>query len=181
MAVSLDGFISDRNGDSSRLYPNLAELREGKLLRDFIARTGAVVMGRRSYELAQGDFRDYEYQVPLFVVTHEVPVDVAKGENGKLKFNFVTEGVPSAIEQAKTEAALVGRDVMVVGGVDVIHQLLRQGLVDELTIGIVPVFLGAGGLRLFDGNDELALTLQHLETVDSPGRTDIRYQVLRPG
>lgn len=181
MAVSLDGFISDRNGDNRRLYANQSELREGKLLRDFIARTGAVVMGRRSYELAQGDFTDYEYQVPLFVVTHDVPSEKAKGENGKLQLHFVTDGALAAIEQAKTEAALTGRDVLVVGGVDVIHQLLRQGHIDELTIGIVPVLLGAGGLRLFDGNDELALTLQHLETIDAPGRTDIRYQVLRPG
>lgn len=181
MAVSLDGFVNDRHGDVSRLYPNLAELRRTRMLQDAIARTGAVVMGRRSYELAQGDFTNYEFQVPLFVVTHQPPAQPAKGENDKLKLSFVSDGVGAAIEQAKAQAALSGRDVTVVGGVDIIHQLLRKGLIDELELGIIPVLLGAGGLRLFDGSDELSLTLQHLETLESPGRTDLRYQVLRPG
>lgn len=181
MTISLDGFVCDRNGDPSRLYANLTELRNSKLMQDSIARTGAVVMGRRSYELAQGDFSNYEYQVPLFVVTHEAPAEKARGENEQLKLCFVSDGVMSAVEQAKAHAGSQGRDVTVVGGVDVIHQLLRQGLVDELHLGIVPILLGEGGMRLFDGRDELALELRHKETLESPGRTDLIYQVLKPG
>jgi hypothetical protein len=57
-------------------------------------------MGRRAYDMAEGDVTDYEFQVPIFVLTHDVLEKVAKGENGKLKFNFVTDGIESAIEKA---------------------------------------------------------------------------------
>ncbi len=62
MTVSLDGFVNDRNGSVARLYPDLAALRKTEVLQEAIADTGAVVMGRRAYEMANGDFTGYEFQ-----------------------------------------------------------------------------------------------------------------------
>ena len=71
--MSLDGFMNDRHGDVSRLYPDLEVLRRTEMLQEEIRTTGAVVMGRRSYDMGEGDLTDYEYQVPIFVLTHHVP------------------------------------------------------------------------------------------------------------
>ena len=76
--MSLDGFMSDRHGDISRLYPDLQALRRTEMLQEEIQTTGAVVMGRRAYDMAEGDVTDYEFQVPIFVLTHHVPEKVAK-------------------------------------------------------------------------------------------------------
>jgi dihydrofolate reductase len=72
MAMSLDGFVNDPNGDVSRLYPDLDALRKTVILQEAIKTTGAVVMGRGAYDMAQGDFTGYEFQVPIFVLTHTV-------------------------------------------------------------------------------------------------------------
>src|SRR5260370_15537926 len=76
--MSLDWFMNDRNGDVSRLYPDLQALRRTEMLQEEIQTTGAVVMGRRAYDMAEGDLTDYEFQVPIFVLTHHVPEQVAK-------------------------------------------------------------------------------------------------------
>src|SRR5438874_5804723 len=112
--LSLDGFMSDRHGDISRLYPDLEALRRTEMLQEEIRTTGAVVMGRRAYDMAEGDVTDYEYQVPIFVLTHHVPEQVAKGENDQLTVTFVTDGVESALEKAKATAG--DENVMVIGG-----------------------------------------------------------------
>jgi len=72
-ALSLDGFMNDRRGSLGRLYPDLAAMRETELLQESIRRTGAVVMGRNAFDMAQGDFTAYEYQVPIFVLSHRPP------------------------------------------------------------------------------------------------------------
>jgi dihydrofolate reductase len=177
MAISLDGYVNDRNGSVGRLYENFAEMRESQVLQDAMRETGAVMMGRRTYEMAQGDYSGYEFQVPIFVVTHDVPDVVAKGENDKLKFHFVTDGVESAIAQAK--AAAGEQTVTIVGGVDTGAQCLAAGLLDEFHLTIVPVMLG-GGLRLFDPFGTEALKLERLNVIASPGgRTDVQYRVVK--
>jgi dihydrofolate reductase len=174
--MSLDGFIADRNGDVSRLYPDLAELRNTEMLQESMRSTGAVVMGRHAYDMANGDFTGYEYQVPIFVVTHEVPEEAAKGENERLKLIFVTDGVASAIEKAK--AAAGDEDVTVVGGADTAQQCIRAGLFDELQIGIAPVLLGEG-LRFFEHLGTVQLELERTRILESPTRTDIMFRVAR--
>src|SRR5204862_3320437 len=121
--MSLDGFMNDRNGDVSRLYPDMEALRRTEMLQEEIQTTGAVVMGRRAYGMAEGDFTDYEFQVPIFVLTHDVPEKVAKGENEKLSFTFVTDGIESAIAQAK--AAAGDKYVTVIGGADTAQQCIK--------------------------------------------------------
>ncbi|MGH2472411.1 MAG: dihydrofolate reductase family protein [Candidatus Limnocylindria bacterium] len=120
MTLSLDGFVNDRNGSVERLYPDLEALRKTEVLREAIANTGAVVMGRRAYEMANGDFTGYEFQVPIVVVTHQRPKRVAKGENANLSFTFVTDGIKAAIQQAKEAAG--ARNVSVVGGASTVQQ-----------------------------------------------------------
>src|ERR1051325_10033992 len=99
--MSLDGFMNDRQGSLGRLYPNLDDLRTTEMLQESMQRTGAVVMGRHAYDLADGDFTGYEYQVPIFVLTHHPPKQASKGTNEKLIITFVTDGIERAIEKAK--------------------------------------------------------------------------------
>ena len=158
--MSLDWFMSDRNGDVSRLYPDLAALRSTEMLQEEIQTTGAVVMGRRAYDMAEGDVTDYEYQTPIFVLTHHVPEQTAKGQNDQLTITFITDGIASAIAQAK--AAAGDKHVMVVGGANTAQQCLRAGLVDEIHIGIVPILLGQG-LRFFEpgSTEQFAIWKEH--------------------
>ena len=60
--LSLDGFMNDRNGEVSRLYPDLEALRSTEMLQEEIQTTGAVVMGRRAYDMAEGDLTDYDFK-----------------------------------------------------------------------------------------------------------------------
>lgn len=176
MVMSLDGFVSDRHGDLSRLYPDMDAMRQSEPVQEATRSTGAVVMGRRSYEMGNGDFTGYEFQVPIFVVTHTTPQHKACGENDKLTFTFVTGGIEPAIERARTAAA--GRDVTVVGGASVIQQCIAAGLADELHIDLRSVLLG-DGLRLFERLDISPIELDQIGVSESPGVTHLRYRVRR--
>src|SRR5436309_2909311 len=176
MTISLDGFVNDRNGDVSRLYPDLGALRQTEMLQEVIKTSGAVVMGRRAYDMAEGDFTDYEFQVPIFVLTHHIPEKVAKGENDQLTLTFVTDGIQSAIEKAK--AAAGDKHVMVVGGAHTAQQCLRAGLVDEIHMGIVPVLFGEG-LRFFGHLVNEQMELERMRVFASPTRTDLWFRVVK--
>jgi dihydrofolate reductase len=162
----------------SSLYPDFEALRESEILQEAINDTGAVVMGRHAYDMANGDFTDYEFQAPIFVVTHHVRQKAAKGENDRLTFTFVTDGVESAIAQAR--AAAGEKDVTVIGGASTIQQCLQAGLVDELQIDLMPILLG-GGLRLFENLVEAEIELEGTKVVPLPGgRTHMRFRVTKP-
>jgi dihydrofolate reductase len=102
MTMSLDGFVADASGNASRLYPDLAALRGTDYMNAAIEETGAVLMGRRAFEMGDPDsyVGDYEFQVPIFVLTHHPPKTLPK-QDERLTFTFVTEGVESATAQAK--------------------------------------------------------------------------------
>ena len=151
------------------------------VLADSFERTGAVVMGRRLYDIVDGphgwnDEVGYGHDqnqsaAPLcYVVTHEPPAQVRLAS----RFLFVTEGVAAAIDQARTAAG--DKDVFVMGGANVIDQSLAAGLVDELRIHLSPLLLG-GGTRLF----ELVgpTTLVQREVTESPRATHLTYAVVR--
>lgn len=174
--MSLDWFMNDRNGDVSRLYPDLGALRHYEMLREEIRTTGAVVMGRRAYDMAQGDLTDYEFQTPIFVLTHRVPTTEIKGVNDHLTVTFVTDGIESAIERAK--AAAGSKQIMVVGGANTAQQCLRAGLVDEIHIGIVPVIFGEG-LRFFEPLADDQIKLKKTRVFQSPTRTDLWFRVVK--
>ena len=173
MTMSLDGFVADRSRDVGSLYPDFAALRHSQALKEVVASTGAVAMGRRTYEMAGGgDWNDYEFRVPIFVLTHRPPAGPDQGRD----FTFVTGGIESLMRQAR--AAAGDRDVTVVGGPDIGRQLLRAGLVDELDIDIMPILLG-GGLRLFDGIGSKPTPLERVRVFESGQRTTIRFRVVR--
>jgi len=174
--LSLDGFMSDRHGDLSRLYPDLEALRRTEMLQEEIQTIGAVVMGRRAYDMAEGDLTDYEYQVPIFVLTHHLPEKVAKGENDQLTVTFVTDGIASALEKAQATAG--DKHVMVVGGANTAQQCLRAGLVDEIHIGIVPILLGEG-LRFFEPFANEQMELERTRVFESPTRIDLWFRVVK--
>lgn len=175
--TSIDGFVADERGGVERLYPDLAELRDKPYMQDLIARTGAVLMGRKTFYMGDPDtYADgYEFQVPIFIVTHRPPERQPR-ENGRISFSFVTEGIASAVKLAK--AAAKDRDVMVVGGADLTRQLFEADLVDELHVDVMPVFLGTGSRFWGPGMEN-----QRLETtgVSREGeRTTLRFRVVKP-
>jgi dihydrofolate reductase len=174
--MSLDGFINDRNGSVASLYPNLEELRETDFLQDSIRSTGAVVMGRGAFDMAQGDLTGYEYQVPIFVLTHHPPLEALRGQNESLRVTFITDGLESAMQKAK--AAAGERDVTVVGGASTAQQCIQAGLADVLEIGIVPILLG-NGLRFFDHETNQDIRLEQERILQSPNRIDLRFRVLK--
>ena len=175
MTISLDGFINDRSGSVSSLYPDLAALRDTAPLRESMQNTGAVVMGRNSFAMADDPDSiadNYEYQVPIFVLTHEAPKKRPK-ENDRLIFTFVTEGIESAIAQAK--AAADDKDVTIIGASSTARQCIKAGLADELHIDIIPMLLG-GGLRLFEDTGMEPVQLERFKVMELPGgRTHLRF------
>lgn len=173
--MSLDGFVADQAGGVDRLYPDLVALRGTAYMNSLIDETGAVLMGRRTFEMGDPDsyVGEYEFQVPIFVVTHEPP-RVRPKEDERLTFTFVTDGVESAVAQAKSAAG--DKAVQVVGGANVARQLLEAGLVDELRIDVMPVLLGAG-LRLLDQSSLANVRLEKLDVQDVGVRTSLRFRV----
>jgi dihydrofolate reductase len=176
MTISLDGFVNDRNGSVHPLYPDLAAMRDTDLMQEAIQTTGAVVMGRHTYAMGDPDaFADtYEFQVPIFVVTHAAPEQEPK-ENEELTFTFVTDGIEHAVARAKVAAG--AKNVMVVGGVNVFQQCIRARLSDEVHLGIMPVLLGEG-LQLFTPGSSEQVDLETLCVIESAGRIDMQFRVL---
>ena len=178
--MSLDGYINDRSGSMAVLYPDLEQWRDSQPGRKSIQTTGAVVMGRNSFALAENpDFyaEDYEYQVPIFVLTHRPPTKKPK-ENDRLTFTFVTDGIESAVAQAKAVAG--DKDVNIIGAANTARQVLKAGLADELHIDIMPVLL-CGGLRLFADMEEIgSIRLEKTKLDELPGgRTLMRFRIVK--
>lgn len=152
---------------------------EAVLSRSF-EQTGAVVMGRRLYDIVDGpswnDDVGYGHDQnqsaapPCYVVTHEPPAQVRLAS----RFRFVTNGVSAAIDQARTTAG--DKDVYVMGGANIIDQSLAARLVDELRIHLSPLILG-GGTRLFDLVGPT--TLVQREVAESPRATHLTYEIVR--
>jgi dihydrofolate reductase len=175
MTVSLDGFVQDGAGGLAALYPDMEAMVASEAVQAAIRTTGAVVMGRRTFAMGDPDWYagNYEFQVPIFVVTHTPPARLPK-QDERLTFTFVTDGVESAIRQAR--AAAGARDVTVVGGADTIQQLLRARLADELHLSLRPVLLGEG-LRLLENLGETPPRLEQIGAAAGPLVTELRYRV----
>lgn len=176
MSMSLDGFVADSAGSTGCLYPDLAALQGSAFMNAMVEETGAVLMGRRTLGMGEPDsyVGSYEFQVPIFVLTHRSPL-VAPKQDEQLTFSFVTDGVDSAMAQAKEAAA--DKAVTVVGGVSVVAQLLSAALVDELHVDLMPVLIGSG-LRLFKNIDPDHVRLEKLAVREVGVRTSLRFQVV---
>jgi dihydrofolate reductase len=179
MTMSLDGFVNDHAGSVDALYSDLETYRDTELMQESIRDTGAVVMGRNSFAMAEDPdwfVGNYEYQVPIFVLTHKPPEKHPK-ESDDLTFTFITDGIESAVRQAK--AAARGKDVTVIGAASTAQQCLKADLADELHVDIMPVFLG-GGLRPFEGIDAEQVRLERIEVMELPnGRTHMKFRLIK--
>lgn len=198
MSMSLDGFITGPNDGvelplgqgGERLHQWLYDLaswrdrhgltggqtnREAEVLDEPFRTTGTAVMGRRMFAVGEGPWGDDPpFHMPVFVLTHESREPVIK--EGGTTFTFVTDGIESALEQAK--AAAGDRDVSVAGGANVIQQYLKAGLLDEIQIHLVPVLLGEG-IRLFDRMGRRPIELESTRVIESPEVTHLRYRVVK--
>ncbi|MEV0614865.1 dihydrofolate reductase family protein [Nonomuraea sp. NPDC050404] len=148
---------------------------------DIIAETfeaaGAYVMGRRMADGGEGPWgEEPPFRVPVFVVTHRPRQTLTR--KGGTSFTYVTDGVASAVEQARAVAN--GKDVNVAGGGSLVRQVLKAGLLDELELNVVPVVLGTG-MRLLDADlglaDKEAIELTLNRVVNTPTVTHLRYTV----
>lgn len=154
------------------------------MVRATRARTGATIMGRRMFHPASGGWGDDPdrgpwgenppFHHPVFVLTHHARPDLPM--EGGTTFHFITDGIESALEQAK--AAADGKDVHVTGGADVVQQFIAAGLLDEIRVHIAPMLLG-GGRRLFEHLGPDHIELERVDVIDSPGATHVRYRFVR--
>ena len=195
ITISLDGFVTGPNdrlgaglGDGGeRLhywvfgrpwrYADSGEPGAGasevdrRYLDEVFSGGGAWLVGRTMHDVVDGWGDDPGFGVPVYVVTHRPHDTVVKGDT---TFEFVTDGIEAALEQAR--AAAGERNVIVMGGADLIRQYLAAGLIDEFTLTIAPVILGAGK-RLFEGFERSDLGFERYEVIESPFATHLRYRV----
>lgn len=177
VTISLDGFAEDINGSVGALYPDLDMLRKTDCMAESIQTTGAVVMSKKEFEMAEDPdwfAEGYEYQVPIFVFTDKVPDKYPK-ETDQLTFTFITNGVEEAIIQAK--AAAGDKDVNIIGSAVTTPLCLNTNLVDELQVDIIPIFLKSG-YRPFESIENVDIKLERTLLLEMPaGRTHIRYTI----
>ena len=173
MAMSLDGFAVDRDGDS--LFP-VEDLKGTLALAEMVASTGAVIMDQEFYDEVHHDFTNYAYQVPVFVVTENPSHYVTKGQNSKLKFTFVTDGIFHAIKLARSAAKK--KNVVIVGGVKLAQMALEAGVVDTLKIRLINIIAGKG-TRLFDHLNDQRIKLETIYVKEFNHRTDLCFKVVR--
>jgi dihydrofolate reductase len=148
---------------------------DNRILEHTFHRTGVSIMGKRMFEGGeQGWPEEAPFHTPVFVLTHTVREPWERP--GGTTFYFVNDGIESALRQARAVAG--GRDIRIAGGADVIRQYLNAGLVDEFSIAVSPVFLGAG-IRLFDGIDRHRVSVEITEAIHSPLVTHLNYMVRR--
>lgn len=185
LSTSLDGFIAGRDGHSGGLHDWLTAggttssttpaFKMARINAEFfdegVASTGAVIAGRRTYDVSGGwGGRGPIQGLPLFVLTHEPPQQVPKGDP---PYTFVTEGIEAAV--GKAQVAAKGKNVHLMGA-SVVQQCIRSGLLDELTISLVPIVLNSG-VRLLDGLDDVNVDLEIVQVLDAPGVTHLTYGV----
>jgi dihydrofolate reductase len=158
---------------------------DSDLVQENLDATGAVVMGRRMFSGGEGPWEDDPmkegwwgddppFGVPVFVLTHHARETVTKSDG--TTYTFVSDGIESALEQAR--AAAGDRNVSVAGGASVAQQYLAAGLLDELQLHVAPLLLG-GGVRLFDDEALAGTKLEVARVVGSPTVTHLKYRVVK--
>ena len=192
LSMSLDGFIVGLNdgpewplgeggerlftwysgGDTEYRLPGTEMVfrvspQSAELLRKAHSKMGAFVTGRRTFDIANGWSGRSPLGVLTFVATHTVPQEWVYDVS---PFTFVTDGVESAVAQAK--AAAGGKDVAV-GAARIAQQCIKAGLLDQIHVDLVPVLLG-GGVRLFDHLGAGPIELERTEVVEGAGVTHLR-------
>jgi dihydrofolate reductase len=204
ISISLDGFVAGPNQsvdnpigeggmrlhewvfatDSWRAQHGLEggeRNADAEVVDDAFKGVGAYIMGRRMFGGGDGPWDetwkgwwgdDPPYHVPVFVLTHHPREPLSM--QGGTTFTFVTDGIESALEQARTAAG--DDDVSIAGGASAVQQYLAAGMLDELYLHIVPIVLGAGERLLEDVGDP---TLEPVDVIASPAVTHVKYRVVR--
>ena len=172
--VSLKTFRETHGGEGGEVNASTP------IAEEILGNVGATIMGRNMFGGGPGPWGDDHwtgfwgddppYHHPVFVLTRyeREPLEMEGGTT----FHFVTDGIESALEQAR--AAAGEKDVSIGGGANVVQQYLAAGLLDEILVSIRPIFLGAGA-RLFDNLGEPPPKLRQVQAVEAPGVTHIRY------
>jgi len=187
MSMSLDGFVADPDGGVEEVFdwytsgdvefrtggsdPMTFRLSEPSAdhFRALTSRLGAMLTGRRTFDAAEGWGGNHGWG-PAFVLTHEIPDGWPRPGS---TVQFVTDGIESAVAQAKAAAA--GKDVGVHGAVT-IQQCLNAGLLDEIALDVAAVLLGSG-VRLFEHLDATPAVLGNPSVIAGVGVTHLRYAV----
>ena len=193
-SMSLDGFIAGPgddvqqvfawyfSGDTEFRFPGVGDRWSMKVskasaqrLQETVNSTGALVTGRRQFDLTNGWDGCHPLNVPVFVVTHRpVPEEWLRAHRDA-PFTFVPEGVEAAIKKAQK----VARDkTVVVDGASIVQQAIRAGLVDEISVDLVPVLLGQG-VRYFDNLAPAPIRLERIHIVEGTGVTHLSFRVVK--
>ena len=186
VSMSLDGFIT-----ASNQTPQAPMGEGGEHLHDWAFGTdetnrrfferageslGAVICGRRTYDHSLqwwgADGPSGPARRPVFVVTHQVPAESPPGS----VYRFVTDGIEKALDEAR--AAAGDKDVTVMGGADLGRQYLAAGLVDEISVHLVPVLFGAG-TKMFEDLHKGHVRLEPVNALSTPFATHLRYRIVR--
>ncbi len=177
MSMSLDGYIAGQDNEDSGLHDYFFSPADqsAQVIEEGITTTGAIIMGRRSYDLGDqfDGFVNTPYRVPHFVLSHTRPEKPARGE---IAFTFVTDGPESALTQAK--AAAGDKNVVVGGGAQTALQFLNAGFIEEVHIHLAPVLLGEG-LRLFEHPGNKPIKLEKTRIIDAPDAIHLTFRVLK--
>ncbi len=204
ISVSLDGFVAGPNPSEEyplgeggeQLHDWVVKLeawrkphgREGgetdassAVFEEALENVGATIMGRKMFGGGPGPWGDDPwggwwgdeppFHTPVFVLTHHEREPLEKEGT---TFHFVTDGIQSALEQAKEAAG--GKDVSLGGGADVAQQYLAAGLIDEMLLSVVPILLG-GGTRLLEGLAAADVDLEQVAVIEAPDVAHLRYRV----
>ena len=188
MSMSLDGFVADLNDGVAEVFdwylnsgdvefhtggsdPMTFKVSEpsAEHLRGLTSGLGAVLTGRRTFEVAQGWGGNHAWG-PAFVLVHQIPAGWPRPDS---TVHFVIDGVESAVKQAKAAA---GEKSVAVHGADTIQQCLNAGLLDELSIDVAAVLLGSG-VRLFEKPAATPSVLGNPQVIQGVGVTHLRYPI----
>lgn len=197
LSVSLDGFVAGPssgpelplgkggeqlfkwyfNGNTAFLMPDgkmtmHVSTISAKILDEAIKTAGALITGRNTFDIAKAWGGNHPMDVPVFVLTHNVPAEWVKESS---PFTFVTDGIGSAVEKAKKVA---GEKNVAVGTANTIQQCLKVGLLDEIHIDLVPILLG-GGIRLFEQFSTKPVELENIGIIEAPNVTHLRFRVVK--
>jgi dihydrofolate reductase len=176
VTMSLDGYIAGPDDAMEWVFEYPGPTR---LANEVIQTTGAVLAGRRSYEVGRRDAGKESGEVyggawtgPQFVLTHSAP----KGEEDS-SVTFLSGDIEVAV--ARVLASAGGKNVVVIGA-DVARQCIDRGLIDEIVVHLAPVLLG-GGVRLFEGPGTRPINLERIRAGTSGQLTDLRFAVANRG
>ena len=179
-SVSLDGFSAGVNvrpgnplGDRGERLHEWYDEGWAQVRDELFGAAGAMVMGRTMFDVGVEPWGDEPpFHMPIFVVTHRARDPLVR--KGGTTYFFVPDGLTNALKRAKTTAG--AKNVVVMGGANIIQQFIRSGLIDEIRLHLAHVLLG-DGTRLFNGVNADEATFECVRLVQSPGATHLTLRL----